>query len=118
MPQIDLEAFNKMTNNDAGLMAEIAVLFARFLPDIKARTLLAIESSDLVELQNATHQLRSRLSCLGAVQLNKTVVQLETAAQQSDRQQTRVMGKQVFDDVDEMMNELRALTNLALDIEV
>lgn len=116
MPIIDPIKLQKMTAGDDELVADLAIMFVQKLPELKARIRIGIESGDAEEVESGAHQLKSRVSYFGATSLHKQSSQLESAAR-GNRKDLAAIHDKLFADVDKLIQELRTLTNLALEID-
>lgn len=117
MPIIDPKKLQTMTAGDSDLVADLAIMFVRKLPALKARIRIGIESGNAAEVESGAHQLKSRVSYFGATSLHDQSSQLESAARSSDRRQLAELHDDLFAGVDELIEELRMLTNLALELD-
>lgn len=117
MATIDLHALNKMIGDDQELLADVAIMFARSLPEMKARLRFGIENREASDIENASHQLRSHLSYFGANGLKLVASQIESAARRKELTSIPELNQQLFEGIDQLLNELRTLTNLSLEVE-
>ena len=117
MPIINQNELHKMTAGDADLVADLAIIFVKQLPQLQARIRLGIETHDASELESCAHQLKSRVSYFGATELRQQIEDFEHAAgtqsqgELSDRQSELCTG------IEQLIDELRQLTDLELQIE-
>ena len=117
MPIIDPIKLQKMTAGDDDLVADLAIMFVQKLPELKARIRIGIESGNAEQVESGAHQLKSRVSYFGATSLHEPSSQLETAAHCGDQKNLTTIHNKLFADVDQLIQELRTLTNLALEID-
>lgn len=117
MPIIDSTQLKKITAGDQELIADLAIMFVQNLPELKARIRIGIESGDAAEIESGAHQLKSRVSYFGASCLSEQSGKLESAARNSQRADLLKLQESLFEGVDQMIQELRTLTNLALEID-
>lgn len=117
MTIIDPTKLQNMTAGDSALVADLAIMFVQRLPELKARIRIGIESGDHSEVESGAHQLKSRVSYFGATSLHEQSGHLENAARVGDREKLAVIHDQLFADIDILIQELRTLTNLALEMD-
>lgn len=117
MPIIDPIKLQNMTAGDSDLVADLAIMFVQSLPELKAQIRIGIESGDVAEVESAAHQLKSRVSYFGATSLQEQSGQFENAAHAGDREKLAALHDQLFTDIDILIQELRTLTNLALEMD-
>jgi len=106
-----------MTAGDDDLLADLAIMFVQLLPDLESRIQFGIENNDAQEVESAAHQLKSRVSYFGAADLRDCAGKLELAARNGDSQTFLSIQTQLFADVEKLIEELRVLTNLSLEID-
>lgn len=116
MSIIDPVSLQKMTAGDEELLADVAVIFVRLLPDLKARLRIGVEHQDAGEIETAAHQLKSRVSYFGATELQEIAIEIETAAQVSEFGNVTQLHDQMLEGLDQLIDELRSLTKLSLDV--
>ena len=117
MTIINPEALEKVTAGDKELLADVAVLFVRLLPELEARMKFGIENGELNEVATSAHQLRSRAGYFGATELQNLSGQLESLALKNESEslsEIRDLHEQIFSGIDQMLEELRTLTDLSL----
>lgn len=111
---IDPESLKEFTQGDETLLAELATMFVQSLPDCKARLRFAVRSRDALMLREVTHQLGSRLGYLQAKQLSDLARTLEQRAIANQLEGTGEQIDQMIEGLDQLVVELRLLTQLAL----
>lgn len=77
MELIDAEILNKYIAGDDDLLSDLAVLFAKHLPDVEARLRIAVADQNGAAMRETSQDLKSRLGYLGASQLQDKAVMLE-----------------------------------------
>jgi len=117
MPIIDPIQLKKMTAGDDDLVADLAIMFVQKLPELKARIRIGIETGDAEAVESGAHQLKSRVSYFGAMALREQTGQLEAAAKDGQQAELSTLQETLFADVDKLIEELRTLTNLALELD-
>lgn len=118
MKIIEPATLEKMTAGDAELLADVAVIFVRLLPDLDARLRYGIENRESQEIANAAHQLKSRVSYFGATRIQELASQMELEARKNELTNMPTLHQEIFDGVLQLLDELRDLTKLALEVEV
>lgn len=116
MPVIDLQTLEKMTAGDSELLADVAVIFVRSLPELESKIRFGIENHEYEEIENATHQLRGRVGYFGARGIQEAARQLESAARQQELGDVENLYRKVFDGIDQLLEELRVITKLSLEV--
>ena len=114
MPVIALSALENVTGGDHVLLADLATIFVRLLPDVEARLRLAIINRDVNEISRVSHRLRSRLSYFGAVGLQQLAKNIELAAKVGNFADISQSCQSMLAGIDDLLTELRTLTRLAL----
>ena len=114
---IDRDSIEKFIEGDTELLADLSVIFVRFLPSSLAKMNLAIADRDSGMLRETAHQLKSQLSYFFCESLIEQVSQLEELAKDGQIEQTPTKVTQVSQGVDCLLEELRTLTNLELKLE-
>ena len=117
MSIIDPIKLKNMTAGDDDLVADLAIMFVRKLPELKAQMRIGIETGDADAVESGAHQLKSRVSYFGATSLHQQSSVLEAAARENDRQKLAVLHDSLFADVDKLIQELRTLTSLSLELD-
>ena len=117
MPIINPTELQKMTAGDDDLVADLAIMFVKYLPGLKALIRIGIESGDTEAVESGAHQLKSNVAYFGATTLRDQCGQIETAARNGQQDELLELNDRLFADVDELLQELRTLTNLALEID-
>lgn len=116
MLAINPEALERITCGDQDLLADLAMLFVQLLPDIECRLRVGIENHDADAIGMVVHQLCSRFSYLGALELQQLSNDIETAAKQGDFVMAGKLFEAMLNGVDQLLVELRQLTRLSLDV--
>ena len=114
---IDRNSLENFIEGDAELLADLSVIFVRFLPGPLARMSLAVENRDLEMLRETAHQLKSQLSYFFCQPLVKQASQLEELAKAGQIEEANTKVQDVSKNIDRLLEELRALTNLELVLE-
>ena len=117
MSIIDPNKLQNMTAGDADLLADLAIMFVRKLPELKAQMRVGIESGNAAAVESGAHQLKSRVSYFGATSLHKQAIELEAVAHNAGSQKLTALYDTLFVDVDNLIEELRTLTQLALELD-
>ncbi|QEG23027.1 Hpt domain-containing protein [Mariniblastus fucicola] len=117
MSIIDHNKLQTMTAGDEDLIADLAIMFVQRLPALAARIRIGIETGDVDQIESGAHQLKSRLSYFGATGLREQAIELESAARKRESDRLAKLHTELFDDVDKLIEELRTLTNLALEVD-
>ena len=114
---IDRNSIENFTEGDPELLADLSVIFVRFLPTSLAQMNLAVENRDTDMLRETAHKLKSQLSYFFCESLVEQTNQLEDLAKtgQIEKASTKVLD--VSKNIDRSLEELRALTNLDLVLE-
>lgn len=116
MPVIDENELTRMTGGDDELVADLAIMFVQQLSQLKARVRIGIENGNHEDVEEAAHQLKSRVSYFGATELRQQVADFEDAVSKQATAELREMQSSLFNVVDELVDELRHLTNLSLEL--
>lgn len=117
MPVINQAELQKMIGGDEDLLSDLAIMFVKLLPDLESRIRFGIENHDSAEVESSAHQLKSRISYFGAAELRDCAGQLELAARKGQSKQFASLGGELFQGVEQLIEELRVLTNLSLEME-
>ena len=117
MPIIDQNELNKMTAGDSDLVADLAIMFVKQLPELEARIRIGIENGETAEVESGAHQLKSRVSYFGATELRQRVAEFELAAGNETPDALGKYHNEIFAEVDQLIEELRNLTQLALEMD-
>lgn len=117
MPIIDSKQLQKMTAGDDDLVADLAIMFVKYLPDLRAKIRIGIESGDTEAVESGAHQLKSNVAYFGATTLRDQSSQLEDAARNGQQAELSTLNERLFADVDRLIQELRTLTCLALELD-
>ena len=114
---IDRDSIENFIDGDTEMLADLSVIFVRFLPGLMARMNLATNNGDSGMLREAAHELKGQLGYFFCQSLIEQVGQIEelAKAEQLDQADTRV--DEVSHGVDRLLDELRTLTNLELKLE-
>lgn len=112
----DLETIAVVTAGDDQMLADLAIAFARQFPDTRARFRVAVEHADSVQIVAAAHRLRTHLAYFGADELIDLSTRVQDAAQGQDFRQVTDVADAMFDGIDRMLDQLRQLTRLTLDV--
>ena len=115
MSVIDNAALQKVIGQDEELLADLAVMFVQFLPDVEGRLRVGLENRDCTLIESVFHQLRSRVSYFGATKIQGFAKTIEERARDSDLDGIDHDCQQIMQDIDEMISELRTLTRLPLE---
>jgi HPt (histidine-containing phosphotransfer) domain-containing protein len=115
--QINSESLKDFLQDDEELLAELATIFVQTLPDTKARLRFSVRSLDASMLREVSHQLSSRLGYFHASELSDRAKQLEQLAIQNQFEGTGELADQLIIGLDELLRELRQLTNLPLEMQ-
>ncbi len=116
MPIIDPIKLKNMTAGDDDLAADLAIMFVRKLPELRAQMRIGIETGDAVAVASGAHQLKSRVSYFGATSLHEQSSELETAAHNNDLEKMTMLHDNLFTGVNQLIQELRELTKLSLEL--
>ena len=111
---INAESLKEFMQDDEDLLAELATMFVQALPDCKARLRFSVRGCDALMLREATHQLASRLGYLQAFGLSEQARHLEQCGMTNQLSGTRELVDQLIQGLDELVGELRQLTQLPL----
>ena len=111
---INAESLREFVQDDDDLLAELATMFVQALPDCKARLRFSVRGCDAPMLREATHQLASRLGYLQACGLSEQAKHLEQCGITNQLNGTRELVDQLIQGLDELVGELRQLTQLPL----
>ena len=114
---IDRKLIEDFTANDPNLLADLSVLFVRFLPGSLASMNLAIENGDAEMLRETAHQLKGQLGYFFCELLVEQTSQLEELARTEQMQNASTIAMNVSKNIHRLLDELRALTNLDLNLE-
>ena len=114
---IDRDSIENFTEGDPELLADLSVIFVRFLPTSLAQMNLAVENRDSHMLREAAHKLKSQLSYFFCETLVEQTSQLEELARTEQIQEASTRLQDVTKNIDRLLEELRALTNLELVLE-
>lgn len=117
MPIIDTQVLETMTSGDEELLADISILLAKEFPQVKARLNYGIENNEFAEIENVAHQMRGRACYFGATHLQESARQLETAAKDHEAEKFSKLSHEIISGLEELLDELRGMTGLALEIE-
>jgi len=117
MPIINHNELQRMTGGDQELLADLAVIFVRQLPELQARIRIGTETGNAAEIESCAHQLKSRVSYFGANELRQRIEKMEVAAGTNDTNSVAKMQRELKDDIQQLVEELRQLTKLELRIE-
>ena len=114
---IDRDSIENFTEGDPELLADLSVIFVRFLPTSLAQMNLAVENHDADMLRETAHKLKSQLSYFFCEPLVEQTSQLEELAKTGQIQAASTKVVDVSKNIDRLLEELRALTNLELNLE-
>ncbi len=114
MPHINSESLKQFIQGDEVLLADLATMFVESLPDCKARLRFSVRGSDAVMLREAAHLLASRLGYFQADGLREQAKHLEQCGINGQISDARVLVDQLIKGLDELVSELRQLTQLPL----
>ena len=117
MGRIDKTSLDQFVEGDDELLAELASAFVKYLPDMEARLRFAVGDSDPSALQEAAHQIKSRLGYFFAASLQEAAYQLETCGRQCEMQNSADLLNDLLQGIHEMLDELRQFTKLQLQVE-
>ena len=114
---IDQKQLNEFTENDTEMVADLAVIFARAIPEYLARLNVAISDADAIDLRETSHQLKSQLNYFFCDALVKMAIELEEIGKQGTTENAAVVFDGLTDGIDRLLGELSQLTGLNLKIE-
>ena len=115
MSVIDSAALEKMIGEDEELLADLAVMFVQFLPDVEGRLRVGLETRDHELIQSVFHQLRSRVSYFGATKIQLFAKSIEERAREQDFDGIDEDCENILRDIEELIVELREMTRLPLE---
>lgn len=116
-PLIDRNALDKFTQNDPELLADLAVIFVRFLPASLAKLHLANEDRDSEMLRETAHQLRGQLNYFFCDSLLQQTKELEDCGKNCQFESVEENLKQLQTGIESLLLEINDLTNLDLKLE-
>ena len=116
MPHIDAASLKQFILGDDVLLADLATIFVQSLPDCKARLRFSVQGHDAMMLREAAHQLASRLGYFQAEGLRELAKRLEQCGITNQLDGMRDAVDQLTQGLDELVGELRQLTQLPLRI--
>ncbi len=114
---IDCSSIESFLDGDPDLLADLSVIFVRFLPGSLATLNLAIENRDAEMLRETAHQLKSQLSYFFCEPLIEHARELEALGKSGQMQRASQKAMDVIQDIDRLLEELRTMTNLELNLE-
>lgn len=114
---IDHNSLNEFTENDSEMIADLAVIFARAIPDYLAKLQFAIADANPVELREISHQLKSQLNYFFCESLVNMAFDLEQIGLQGTMKNAAVIFDSLTNGVEQLLGELSQLTGLNLEIE-
>lgn len=115
--RINSETLREFLQGDDELLAELATIFVQTLPDCKARLRFSARSHDASMLREVSHQLSSRLGYFHAAELSDRAKHLEQCGIVNQFDGTGELVDQLIEGLDELVSELRQLTQLPLEIK-
>lgn len=116
--RINSETLREFLQGDDELLAELATMFVQILPDCKARLRFSVRSNDALMLREVTHQLSSRLGYFHAGELSDRAKHLEQCGITNQLDGTGELVDLLIEGLDELVGELRQLTQLPLQTPV
>ena len=114
MPHINSESLKQFIQDDDVLLADLATMFVETLPDCKARLRFSVRGSDATMLREAAHLLASRLGYFQAEGLREQAKHLEQCGINNQINDARALVDKLIKELDELVGELRQLTQLPL----
>ena len=114
MGQINHTSINELLQNDQNLLADLATMFARSAPDHVARLRLAVAERNSKLLEETAHLVKSRLSYFAATELHAIAASLEQDGRSGNLEASPAKLEQLLLGFDELLAELRQLTDLPL----
>lgn len=117
MKYIDKSKIEKLTNGDDWLVADLAVMFVKSLPELESSIRFGIDHGELHKVVEGAHQLKSRVSYFGASKLREQAGEMEMAAARGQRKNLPKLNNELFEGIYALIEELRSLTNLELEVE-
>lgn len=115
---IDMNSLENFVKDDPELLADLAVIFARFLPGSLGNLNVAIENHDSDLLRESAHQLKSQVSYFFAEPLVRQASQLEELGKTGQAQQAGPLVDTVITGIEQLLEELNSLTSLNLQLEL
>lgn len=114
---IDQDELNNVIQGDEALLAELATMFAQYMPDMQSRLRLAVADHDVSALQENAHQLKSRLAYFGATTLREAAGDLESSESASSIHEIGGRVEQLLVGCRDLIGELNNLTGLSLRLD-
>jgi len=114
---IDRKSLDRFTEHDSEMVADLAVIFNRELPDYLARMDYSIAESDLEAVGEIAHQLKSQLSYFFCESLVNLAIELEEHSSQGATSEAKSTATKLTEGIDQLLEELNQLTGLNLTIE-
>jgi len=111
---IDIPSLENFVKDDPELLADLSVIFARFLPGSLANLNVAVENQDSDLLRESAHQLKSQLSYFFAEPLIRLAGQLEELGRTGQAKSAGSTVEQVIAGVEQLLEELNGMTSLNL----
>ena len=113
---IDQQQLNEFTEHDADMLADLAVIFARAVPDYLARLNLCIAKSNPTEMREVSHQIKSQLNYFFCESLINMAIQLEEMGLQGSTSNAFDIFRRLATGIEQLVDELGQLTGLNLAI--
>ena len=111
---IDMKSLENFVKGDPELLADLSVIFARFLPGSLASLNIAVENHDADLLRETAHQLKSQLSYFFAESLVAHANQLEELGKTGQVKSAGPVVEQVISGIEQLLEELNSMTSLNL----
>lgn len=114
---IDSEALQDFVREDQDMLADLASVYTRLLPDGLARMEQAVENEDTVALGEIAQQMKGRFSYFFCPSLVEIAEELESLATKDDMDKSDELLESIRAGAVELVGELAELTGLPLQIE-
>ena len=114
---IDRNAMDKFTQDDPELLADLAVIFVRFLPSSLAKLHLANGDRNSEMLRETAHQLKGQLNYFFCESLVEQAKELEDCGKNCQFESVEARLDQLQAGIELLLQEINDITNLGLELE-